>query len=74
MAGFIPLVPYLFLPISIAFWVSIGVALVALFILGVVSAKIARISLLRQGAQMLCVGGIAVGLGVLVGTFLGGVM
>ena len=70
VAGFIPLSPYLFLSIATAFWTSIIVALIALFILGVVSAKIAGTSLLRQGIQMLVIGGIAVGLGVLVGTFL----
>lgn len=71
-AGFIPLSPYLFLPIAQAFWVSIAAALVALLILGIVSAKIARTVLWKQALQMLVIGGIAVGLGVAIGIFVSG--
>ena len=72
-AGFIPLLPYLFLSVGTAFYVSIGVSLAALFILGAVSAKIARTTLWKQALQMLIIGGIAIALGVLVGTFVGNI-
>jgi len=72
-AGFIPLFPYLFLPVGTAFYTSIGVSLAALFILGAVSAKIARTSLLKQALQMFIIGGIAIALGALVGTVVGNI-
>ena len=71
-AGFIPLLPYLLLPVGTAFWASIGASLTALLILGVVGAKIARISPLRQGLEMLIIGGVAIALGAAVGTFVSG--
>jgi len=71
-AGFIPLMPYLFLPVHTAFVVSVGASLVALLTLGIIGAKIARISPLRQGIEMLAIGGAAILLGVLVGSFVSG--
>lgn len=71
LAGFIPLFPYLILSTEVAFWSSIGVSLFALIILGAVSAKIAHTPLWRQALQMFVIGGVAILLGVLVGTFVG---
>jgi VIT1/CCC1 family predicted Fe2+/Mn2+ transporter len=71
-SGFLPLAPYLFLPVEIAFWCSMVVSLIALFVLGVVGAKISQTSLLRGGIKMCMIGGIALLLGVLVGTFFNG--
>lgn len=68
-AGFIPLAPYIFLSPAIAFWVSIAASLIALFILGIVGAKILKRSLVRHGLQMLFIGGGAIILGVVVGQF-----
>lgn len=67
VAGFIPLLPYVFFPINLAFWYSIGLSLFALFVLGVVSAKLSKISFIKSGVRMLIVGGIAIAVGVLVG-------
>ncbi len=67
-AGFIPLFPYLLLDVEIAFYVSIGVALGALFVLGVISARISGRAMVRHGIEMFIIGGTAIGLGVLVGT------
>ncbi|MBI2109299.1 MAG: VIT1/CCC1 transporter family protein [Parcubacteria group bacterium] len=66
-AGFIPLSPYIFLPISLAFWTSIGASLVALLILGTISGKIAGIRPLRPALEMLLIGGAAIALGAAVG-------
>lgn len=66
-SGFIPLFPYIILPVEIAFWTSIGAALFTLFILGLVAAKISKISLFQNGLRMLLIGGVAIGLGVTVG-------
>lgn len=68
-AGFIPLAPYLLFPVAEAFWASIGVSLLALLSLGIIGAKLARISPLRQSVEMLIIGGIAIGLGAAVGGF-----
>ncbi len=66
-AGFIPLAPYIFIPISYAFSASIGVSLLTLFVLGIISGKRAGISPLRPALQMLFIGGAAIALGTLVG-------
>ena len=68
-AGFIPLFPYLLLSVSHAFWVSILLALLSLFVLGMLAGRMAGINLLRQGLRMFIIGGIAILLGVAVGTF-----
>lgn len=70
IAGFLPLSPYLWLNIAWAFWVSIGLSLLALFVLGLVSAKVSRISLWRSGLRMFLIGGIAVGVGVITGQWI----
>lgn len=67
IAGFIPLTPYIFLSEPFALWSSMAVSLAALFVLGLVGAKIAKTRLLRGGIKMLIFGGIALILGVTVG-------
>jgi VIT1/CCC1 family predicted Fe2+/Mn2+ transporter len=70
-AGLVPLLPYVFLGEGLAFAVSIALSLIALFILGIVGAKVAGIPLLKQASQMLILGGSAILLGVIVGKLLG---
>lgn len=71
LAGFIPLAPYVFFEAGDAFWVSIALSLVALFLLGLISAKMFHAQLLRSGLRMCVIGGIAIGVGVLVGQWVG---
>ncbi len=66
-AGFVPLAPYIFLPVSFAFWMSIGASLIALLVLGIISGKIAGIRPLRPALQMFFIGGAAIALGAFVG-------
>jgi len=66
-AGFIPLAPYIFVTPAGAFWISIGVSLAALFVLGALSAKISKINLFKNGIKMLFMGGIALTVGVIIG-------
>lgn len=66
-AGFIPLFPYLFLPISQAIWISIALSLIALLALGFISAKISRLNLIIQSFKMLTLGGLAILIGITVG-------
>ncbi|HEY4523595.1 MAG TPA: VIT1/CCC1 transporter family protein [Candidatus Paceibacterota bacterium] len=71
IAGFIPLLPYVFFSAVDAFWISIISALIALFLLGAFSAEMFKAHYLRQGVKMLLVGGMAIAIGILVGRFAG---
>ena len=71
-AGFIPLFPYMVFDVSVAFWVAIILALSALFLLGIVSAKLFGAKVMRSGIRMLVIGGIAVVAGVMVGNLVNG--
>lgn len=70
VCGLIPLFPYLILAVDQALLWSIAVSLLALFILGFVSAKILKTRVFKNGLRMLIVGGFAIGLGVMVGMIL----
>lgn len=72
IAGLIPLAPYLYYTNSVAISLSIALTLLALFVLGMVSAFFFKISLLRNGFEMLIMGGLAILVGILVGHFVGG--
>lgn len=67
VSGFIPLAPYLLWESVTGLWVSVVASLIALFVLGVVSAHMSRVPVLRAAFRMLLIGGSAVGVGVLVG-------
>lgn len=68
LSGFIPLAPYLFFSnVRMAFIVSILISLISLFILGIIAAKISRGNKLKGAFRMFIFGGIAIGLGVVVG-------
>lgn len=67
VSGFIPLFPYLILQGERAFWVSVIVSLLALFLLGVTGGVLSKTGLLRGGIRMLIIGGIAIGVGVIIG-------
>jgi VIT1/CCC1 family predicted Fe2+/Mn2+ transporter len=69
LASFIPIVPYLLLPLGSALWVSILISIAALFVVGLVSAKITKVGMLRRAAQMALLGGAAIVIGVIVGRF-----
>ncbi len=71
ISGFFPLLPYMFLPVSVAFWASIATSITVLFVLGIVSASVARVGILKNAIRMALIGGLAIGVGVLVGFWLG---
>jgi len=70
VAGFIPLFPYFFIPAASAIWFSIGLAMAALFMLGLLSAKVYKINVPKHGLQMLLIGGGAILIGAAVGRLL----
>jgi VIT1/CCC1 family predicted Fe2+/Mn2+ transporter len=67
LASFIPIAPYFFLGPSAALWLSIGLSIAALFIVGLVMAKLSKINLLKHGLKMVLLGGSAIIIGVIVG-------
>ena len=67
-AGFIPLAPYLGFDVSPAFFISILLSLMALFMLGLVSSRIFHTDhTMKHGVRMLIIGGLAILVGVIVG-------
>lgn len=69
LASFIPLIPYLFTVGTIAFTLSIIFAVGSLFIVGIISARMSSVPVLRRGLMMACLGGAAIAIGVIVGKF-----
>ena len=65
--GFIPLIPYFIFDVNKAFWWSIVASIISLFVLGLISAKILKINVVRSTLRMTIMGGMAIGLGVVVG-------
>ncbi len=67
IAGYIPLLPYIVIGSEMGFGLSIALSLIALFILGAIGAKVARVSLFYSAMRMMIIGGLAIGVGILVG-------
>jgi vacuolar iron transporter family protein len=70
-SGLVPLWPYLALDGAAAFWGSILSALAGLFVLGYVSARLLGIRAYRSAFRMAMIGGVAIGIGALVGKLVG---
>ncbi|QQG38302.1 MAG: VIT1/CCC1 transporter family protein [Candidatus Kaiserbacteria bacterium] len=70
IAGFIPIFPYTFLEGTRAFASSIMLSVAALFVLGAWSGVLSRSGLIRGALRMAVVGGVAIAVGVGVGTFI----
>ena len=72
LAGsFIPILPFMVLPISQAIWWSIGVSALVLFLAGVYKAKTTIGRPIRSGIQMLLIGLGAATAGYLIGRLFG---
>lgn len=71
ISGFIPLAPYMFLSTGAAFFASIVFSLIALAALGMFGAVVSRTNVFKSIVRMLVVGGIAIGIGVVVGSVTG---
>lgn len=71
VSGFIPLTPYILAVGPNAVWWSIGLALLALFLLGVFNARLFRVRAWKDGLLTLVMGGLAIGVGILVGQVVG---
>ena len=67
-AGIIPLWPYFLWPSVFALPVSLAITAFALFVLGLVKGRVARMALLRSGIQVVSLGGGAAAVGYLIGS------
>lgn len=67
VSGFVPLAPYVMMPVASAFWLSIALSLAALFALGLIGARLAKTNLIKSGFRMLVIGGIAIVVGIVAG-------
>ncbi len=70
LAGLITLSPYFIMQSQSALPVSIAFSLSSLFLLGIVSAKIFGINILKSGIRTFAMGGFAILVGVLVSLFI----
>lgn len=65
-----PLIAYFFLPISVAFPVSLALTFVALVVVGIIKGRLASLNLLRSALEVVVVGGASAAGGYLLGTYL----
>jgi VIT1/CCC1 family predicted Fe2+/Mn2+ transporter len=68
-AAFVPLAPYLVVEGSSALGISAAVSIFGLFVVGMLGARISRLPMLWRGVRMAVIGGLAIALGVVVGSF-----
>jgi len=67
----IPLIPYLFVPLETAFWMTLGVSTIALFISGAIKARFTGANAFKSAVEMAVVGMTAAIAGYLIGAALG---
>ena len=70
VASFVPIMPYMFFGLTTALFLSIGISVFALFVVGMMSAGQKKIHILKSGFRMALLGGMAIVMGVVVGKFL----
>lgn len=73
LVSFIPLAPYLLFSDPYALQLSVGVSILALFIGGVASARIAKLPVVWRGFRMAGLGGAAIVIGIVIGALFPGV-
>lgn len=70
VAAAIPLWPYFIWEVGTALPISLGVTAIALFALGLVKGRVARLALVRSGLQVLLIGGASATIGYLIGSLM----
>jgi VIT1/CCC1 family predicted Fe2+/Mn2+ transporter len=71
IAGFVPIVPYLVFVGTNALWASIAVSVGLLAVLGFVQARFSKVNPWPRALRAAIFGGLAIGVGVLVGKLFG---
>lgn len=69
LGGLVPVIPILLLELPFSATVSVVSALIGLFILGFIKAKLVRVNPLKSALEILVLGGLATGIGLIVGKF-----
>ena len=69
LGGLIPVIPIFILELPLSATVSVVSALVGLFVLGFIKAKLVKVNPLKSALEIFVLGGIATGIGLIVGKF-----
>ena len=69
LAGFVPILPYLFFAGQQAILISVIASIIALFLLGMAGGHLSRIGIISRGLRMGLLGGSAIVIGIVVGSF-----
>lgn len=67
VSGFVPLGPYLLLPVNVAFPASIAASIVALALLGIFLGKVTKTRMFPNMLRMSVIGGLAIVVGIAAG-------
>jgi predicted membrane protein (TIGR00267 family) len=70
LAGLVPLLPFIVLPLSLAIWVSIAASVAGLFVLGALTGRIGGDEWWREGLRLIAVAGLAALAAAIVGAWL----
>ncbi|MGB5953211.1 MAG: VIT1/CCC1 transporter family protein [Ornithinimicrobium sp.] len=70
LAGLVPLLPILIFPMEYSRNVAIVAALIGLFVLGYLKGKVVKVSPLKSALEIVVIGGLATGIGIIVGNAL----
>jgi len=70
LGGLVPLVPIFLFSLPLSSFISVGAALIGLFVLGYLKAKIVKENPLKSALEILVLGGIATVIGLIVGKLL----
>jgi len=70
LGGLVPLVPIFLFSLPLSSFISVGAALIGLFVLGYLKAKIVKENPLKSALEILVLGGIATAVGLIVGKLL----
>lgn len=69
LGGLVPLFPVMFLELPTSYYMSVVAALVGLFVLGYIKAKLVKVNPWSSAIEILILGGIASFIGIMVGMF-----
>ena len=69
IASFIPILPYIFFGLAEAFWFSVIFSIIALFLVGIIAAKVSNVPIIKHSLKMVFLGGAAILIGDIVGKF-----
>jgi vacuolar iron transporter family protein len=67
LAAFVPILPYILFEGWMALGISVSASAVALFIVGIISGKMAQLPMAKHGLRMVVFGGAAIVIGMVVG-------